>query len=315
MIDITTIGEVLVDMTLSGQAENGANLFAAYPGGAPANVAVAASRLGATTAFLGKVGSDVFGLQLRRVLQDNGVDVTGLITASTPTTMALVTLGSHGKSTYTFLRGADNDLRPEEVNESMLDRTRILHFGSVSLTAGASRPATIFAAHYAHHHGILVTFDPNYRKALWPSERDAAEWMNLPLPLVDILKLSQEDLRLMTGTSDPEEGCRMLAERGLPLVIITLGPEGACFRYQGRFGVCPGVACSEADTNGAGDSFFGAVLSRLARRGAQILDGLAYEELREIISFANRCASLTCSRAGAIPAMPTAEEMNALYPG
>lgn len=308
MIDITTIGEILIDLTLSGQNAEGVGLFAAYPGGAPANVAVAAARLGASTAFLGKVGNDVFGERLREALQDNGVDVSGVSVAPVPTTMAVVTLSSSGESTYSFLRGADNHLTPEEVDEAMLDRTRILHFGLVSLTAGASRPATIFAARYAHHHGVLVTYAPNYRSALWPTERDAAEWLKIPLPLVDVIKLSRKDLTLAAGTADPEEGSRTLAGLGVPLVIITLGADGAFYRWRDKTGLVPGVPCNAADVNGAGDSFFGAVLSRLARRGEKPLAGLECGELEDILSFGNRCASITCGRPGAIPAMPTLDE-------
>lgn len=308
MIDITTIGEVLMDLTLSGTNEEGVGVFAAYPGGAPANVAVAAARLGSSTAFLGKVGDDAFGVRLREVLRDNEVDVSGMLTAPTPTTMAVVTLDRWGKS-YSFLRGADNDLTPQEVDEHKLDQTRILHFGSVSLTAGYSRPATIFAARYAHHHGILVSYAPNYRPSLWPSEADAAEWLTIPLPLVDIIKLAREDLRLISGTDDPDEGSRVLEERGIRLVLVTLGAQGSFYRWKGRTGAVPGVPTQVADTNGAGDSFFGAVLSRLAARGKDPMEGLEAGELEDILAFANRCASFTCGRPGAIPAMPMLEEV------
>ncbi len=151
--------------------------------------------------------------------------------------------------------------------------SKILHFGSVSLTPGIARNATIFAARTAHKSGRLVSYDPNYRPALWASEGDAVEWMRIPLPLVDIIKLSEEELPLLTGVSDPAAGVQV------------------------------------ADTNGAGDTFFGAVLSRLSRRDGPPLEGLERVELEEILAFANRAAALTCSRSGAIPAMPALEEV------
>lgn len=133
--------------------------------------------------------------------------------------------------------------------------------------------------------------------------------MRTPLPLVDVLKLSDEELPLLTGTDDPAEGSRRLAEQGISLVLLTLGAGGALYRWQGRTGQVPGVATTVADTNGAGDTFLGAVLSRLVRRGEKPLEGLTAPELEEILAFANRAASKTCSRSGAIPAMPTLAEL------
>lgn len=308
-MDITAIGEILIDLTQTGTSAQGVPLFAANPGGAPANVAVAAARLGSKTAFIGKVGRDGFGSYLRRVLEENGVDSTGLRGSDSPTTMAIVSVDATGERDFRFVRGADCELAPEEVDETAAGTSKILHFGSVSLTQGIARSATVFAARTAHRAGRLVSYDPNYRAALWNSEADALEWMKLPLPLVDIIKLSEEELPMLTGTADPAEGSRRLAEKGISLVLITLGGAGAFCRWQGQTFVVPGVAVKVADTNGAGDTFFGAVLGRLCGRGEQPLRGLARAELEEIVSYANRAAALTCSRSGAIPAMPTKTEL------
>ncbi|MCI9120335.1 MAG: carbohydrate kinase [Oscillibacter sp.] len=308
-MDITTIGEILIDLTQTDTSANGVPLFAANPGGAPANVAVAAARLGAQTAFLGKVGGDGFGAYLRRVLKENGVDAAGLRTSSLPTTMAIVAVDQTGERDFRFVRGADRELSPEEVDEDAVLRSKILHFGSVSLTAGRARNATIFAARTAHRGGILVSYDPNYRAALWRNPAEAAEWMTIPLPLVDIIKLSEEELPLLTGVTDLEEGARLLEERGVALVLVTLGGDGCFCRWQGKAWHQPGIPVQIADTNGAGDTFFGAVLSRLCQRGANPLKDLTPAELKDILAFANRAAAFTCSRSGAIPAMPTLEEL------
>lgn len=284
-------------------------MLAANPGGAPANVAVAAVRLGAQTAFCGKVGRDGFGSYLSQVLQENGVNVSGLHTSKTPTTMAVVTLSQEGERSFRFVRGADVELCPEEIDIRSLANTKVLHFGSVSLTAGAARSATIFAARQARQQGVLVSYDPNYRASLWESEEDAVEWMRNPLPLVDLIKLSEEELPLLTGTADPEAASRYLEELGIQLVLITMGEKGAFYRWQGKTGVVPGVATSVADTNGAGDTFLGAALSRLTARGDRPLENLTAEELEKVLAFANRAASITCSRSGAIPAMPTLDEL------
>ena len=149
MADITAIGEVLIDLTQFGVNEAQVPLFAANPGGAPANVAVAASRLGVPTAFIGKVGEDSFGAYLRQVLTDNGVDVSRMCTSSNPTTMAIVAVDSAGERSFQFVRGADCALMPEEVDETLIEDSKILHFGSVSLTRGIARSATIHAARAA----------------------------------------------------------------------------------------------------------------------------------------------------------------------
>jgi len=270
---------------------------------------VAASRLGARTAFLGKVGSDGFGAYLRQVLDDNGVDRRGLRTGENHTTMAVVSVDKNGERSFRFVRGADRELAPEAVNEDEVLKSKILHFGSVSLTAGLSRNATIFAARTAHRNGRIVSYDPNYRPALWNSEAEASEWMTIPLPLVDIIKLAEEELPLVSGTADLEEGSRLLEERGVSLVMVTLGSQGVFCRWKGETWHQPGVPVKVADTNGAGDTFLGAVLSRLSRREAGPLEGLTRAELEDILAFANRAAAFTCSRSGAIPAMPTLTEL------
>lgn len=309
MMDITAIGEVLIDLTQTGVNEQKVPLFAANPGGAPANVAVAAARLGANTAFIGKVGQDGFGAYLTRVLTENRVDVSGLRTDDAATTMAVVAVSDTGERSFRFLRGADCNLKPEEVDTGLITGSKVLHFGSVSLTAGPAREATLFAAQSAREAGVLVSYDPNYRDALWNSQEEAVEWMKKPLPLVDVLKLSDEELPLITGTDNPEEGTRRLEAEGIRLILVTLGDKGAFYRWQGKTGLVPGVATTVADTNGAGDTFLGAVLSRLVSRGEKPLEGLTTPELEAILAFANRAASKTCSRSGAIPAMPTMAEL------
>lgn len=309
MKDITAIGEILIDLTQTGVSETGVPLFAANPGGAPANVAVSASRLGASTAFIGKTGDDGFGAYLRSVLEKDHVDCSGLRTGEQATTMAIVSVDSTGERSFRFVRGADCQLPPQEVDESVIRDSKFLHFGSVSLSGGAARNGTIFAARSARQAGILVSYDPNYRPALWRDESEAIEWMRIPLPLVDIIKLSEEELPLLTGSDSLEEGSRLLTEQGISLVFVTLGGAGSFCRWQNECFTVPGVSVKVADTNGAGDTFLGAVLSRLCLRGEKPLEGLTRAELENILTFANRAASLTCSRSGAIPAMPALAEL------
>ena len=307
MTDITAVGEILIDLTQTGFNAAGIPAFSANPGGAPANCAVSAARLGASAAFVGKVGCDGFGRYLKSVLEQNNVNTSGLVEdPSAPTTLAVVSVDGSGERSFTFYRDNSADVRLSE-DELNIPDTKILHFGSVSLTAEPSRSATIAAAKLAKAAGALVSYDPNYRANLWDSEENAITQMKAPLPLADILKVSDEELLLLTGTSDLEDGSRILAENGISLVLVTLGGDGAFFRFGSETGKVPGFKVKVADTNGAGDTFFGAVLSRLAARDG--LAGLTAEELTDIVRFANKAASITTSRPGAIPAMPSADEI------
>ncbi len=306
-MDIITIGEILIDLTQTGREENIGH-FAAYPGGAPANVAVAAARLGAKAGFIGKVGRDGFGETLRKTLVDNGVDASHLaVDADHPTTLAVVSVNEAGDRSFSFYRGADGQLSAEEIPDDVLQAARIVYFGSVSLTEEISRHAVLDAAKRAKALGRVIAYDPNYRESLWESEEAAAEQMRKLLPLTDILKVSEEEFRLLAGTEDLEIGSRRLSLLGISLVLVTLGEKGAFYRFGDKTGSVAGVPCVVGDTNGAGDSFFGAVLSRLCHED---LAEISISSLEAILRFANRAASLTTSRRGAIPAMPFLKEVS-----
>lgn len=308
-MDILTIGEVLIDLTQTGRDEKGIPQFAANPGGAPANLAVAASRLGAKTAFIGKVGADGFGRYLSDVLTQNGVDASGVaVDRQHPTTMAVVSVDASGERDFSFYRGANADvmLSEEDIPDAALEGAKVVHFGSVSLTADPSRSATLDAVRRAKAMGKTITYDPNYRANLWPDQDTAVAQMKAPLDLVDILKVSDEELPLLTGTTDCESGTAQLAAHGIGLIFVTLGPDGVFYRMGEKTGHVAGVPCKVGDTNGAGDTFFGAALSKLCKED---LTALTVEKLEQVLAFANKAASITTSRHGAIPAMPTLEEM------
>ena len=310
MTDITAVGEILIDLTQSGVNELGIPVFAANPGGAPANLAVAAARLGASSAFIGKVGTDSFGTFLRNTLVENGVDVSGMVTdLHSRTTLAVVALDKQGERTFSFYRNpsADVNLSVQEISEDQLKNTKFLHFGSVSLTTDPARSATLYAAETAKKHGALISYDPNYRASLWSDEETAIAMMKQPLPMVDILKVSDEELPLLTGTEDLEEGSAILAAYGIRLVLVTLGANGAYYRLGEKTGRVPGVKVKVGDTNGAGDTFFGAALAQLSRY--EKLEDVTEEELKSIVTVSNKAAALTTSRHGAIPAMPSREEV------
>lgn len=312
MWDIVSVGEILIDLTQTGVNEQGVGVYAANPGGGCSNMAVAAARLGARTAFVGKVGRDGFGSQLIQVMERSGVDVSGMVTGDKPTTLAIVSVDPTGERDFTFVRGADCDLAAGEVPFDQILDSKFLHCSSVALSTGASREATLMAIQKAHQNGVLVSYDPNYRPPLWENEEAAFFWMSQPLGCVDILKIAEEELPVLTdGITDPEKGTALLAQKGISLVLLTLGSKGVFYRWKDKTGLVPGVKTKVVDTIGAGDTFLGAALSRLAKRPQGPLEGLEAEELEEILAFANKAASITCSRSGGIPAMPTLAEVTA----
>ena len=312
MKDLVTIGEILIDLTYSGR-DKGVPVYTANPGGAPANVAVAAARLGADAAFIGKVGRDYYGDFLRATLTENGVDISGMpVDNDAPTTLAVVSVSETGERSFSFYRRncADTLLSSEEISTELLGNSRFLHFGSVSLTDDPARTATLFAAQKAKELGAVVTYDPNYRANLWNSEEEAVERMKSVLGFVDILKISDEELPLLTGTDDPVEGTRQLSDTyGISLILLTLGPDGAFYRRGEETGKAEGFKVKVADTNGAGDTFFGSFLSRMIALGIYRPEQLTSEQLYESVRTANLAASLTTSRHGAIPAMPDLKEL------
>ena len=276
---------------------------------------MAAARLGADTGFIGKVGDDSFGRSLAETLRKEGVNTDGLfVSDSVPTTMAIVSVDASGEREFSFYRnpGADTQLTTEEaVSVIENDLPLILHAGSLSMTTSPSREACEEALRFAKERGVIISYDPNYRAALWDTEENAVTMMKKLLPLADILKVSDEEMLMLTGTEDFEEGSLVLSGYGPRLVLVTLGSQGVFVRYGEYAEVVPGFRVKVADTNGAGDTFLGAMLAQIAARGegADLLCGLNAETLRDYLTYANKAASLTCSRHGAIPAMPTAEEM------
>ncbi len=308
-VRITAIGEILVDMTQTQIDGNGIAHFAANPGGAPANVAVAAARLGADAAFVGCIGEDAFGDMLKETLIRQRVNIDGLqVTPLTNTTLAVVTVDPTGERSFSFYRkpGADPRIDAKKAIQAVKG-TGILHFGSVSLTDPTCRDAIVSTVTAAKSDGALITYDPNYRAALWQNEDAAMLQMRAVLPLCDIVKISDEETMLLCGVKDPRAAARKLMEMGVKLAVVTLGSEGALWQLGDLEGQAPGFKVKVADTNGAGDTFFGSLLSRIALHGG--LDGLTADDLNAYVRFANKAASLTTSRPGAIPAMPTLKEV------
>ncbi len=279
-VGVTALGELLVDFTDAGESADGRRLFERNPGGAPANVAVGAARLGVSAAFIGKVGDDVNGRYLRDVLVREGVDCTGLVVdPACATTLTFVELSLDGERSFSFARkpGADTQLTAAEVASpavaGLIARSRVLHVGTLSLTDEPARTATYAALACARDAGCFVSFDPNYRADLWESEQAAREAVASVLPCAQLVKLSDAECALACGVSDPERAAAALVASGVPLVAVTLGARGAyvCCAEGGCF-VDAVPDADVVDTTGAGDAFWAGFLAAFIASGRELAD-------------------------------------------
>ena len=311
LYDITTFGEILIDFTWQGVNESGQTLFAQIPGGAPANVAVAAGKLGAHTAFIGKAGKDMHGEFLKSVLEKEKVETAGmLLDENYFTTLAFVNVSGDGERSFSFARkpGADTRIEKEEVNVDILDNTKVFHVGSLSLTHQPARDTTLYAIRRAKEKGSIISYDPNYRASLWKDEKTAKSQMRSLIPYVDIMKISDEETELLTGKVSPEEAAETLFQKGVQIAIVTLGSEGAYLYCREGGAQIPGFVSKVMDTNGAGDSFWGGFLYCISKADKS-LEQFTMDELKEYVRFGNAVASLCVEKKGAIPAMPTLAEV------
>ena len=232
MYDAVAIGELLIDFMVERQLDDGYPVMAARPGGAPANFLAALSKFGRKTGMISKVGDDALGRRLVATAEEVGIDTRGIVVSGDVfTTLAFVTRDRQGEREFSFARkpGADTTLSASEVDFSLIDETRVLHFGTVGMTDEPSRTAHRDAVVYASEKGKLITFDPNLRRPLWRSLDDAREQMLWGFDYADVVKVSDSEIAFLFGCS-VEEGARILLERhGVSLVFVTLGKDGCYF--------------------------------------------------------------------------------------
>ncbi len=320
-MDIVTLGEVLIDMF---PAEIGRRLaevtaFRPSPGGAPANVAVAARRLGAQTAFVGKVGDDAFGEMLIDTLRGEGVETRGMrVDPDARTTMAIIAMPDPHHGEFVFYRnpGADMLLRPDELDEALLQETSALHIGSISLSTEPSRSATHRAVELARAAGALISFDVNYRPSLWPQPETAVDLITAMLPQVHLVKVNEDELVLLTGTDDPVAGSQSILAHGPTACLVTQGAKGSFMRVGDEMAFVPAFAVETVDAIGCGDAFMSGVLVCLVSHDSpadmpgQVVtdwpDRLNWSALRRSLRYGSAVGALTARKQGVIPALPTA---------
>lgn len=309
--DVTALGELLIDFTENGVSGQGNPLFEANPGGAPCNVLAMLTKLGHKTAFIGKVGYDFFGTQLKEALDEVGICSDYLCRDNeVHTTLAMVHTFPGGDRDFSFYRnpGADMMLTKDEIPEDLLRNSRIFHFGTLSMTHEGVREATKKAIAIAKEAGVLLSFDPNLRFPLWRSEEEAREQVLYGLGYCNLLKISDNEIQWLTGEEDYTKGVEWIKERyDISLILVSMGKEGSRAYYQGKMvDVAPILRENTIETTGAGDTFCGCVLHYLLEHD---IKSLTEDNLREMLRFANCAASLITTRKGALRVMPSKEEV------
>lgn len=311
IFDVAALGELLIDFTESGTSQQGNPVLEANPGGAPCNVLAMLNKLGHRTGFIGKVGDDMFGVQLEKALQEVGIDTQGLVRdEKIHTTLAFVHTLEGGDRDFSFYRnpGADMMLTETEVNMDMLENCRIFHFGSLSMTDEGCRNATKKAIKIAKEQGAIISFDPNLREPLWGSLDAARDQIAYGMSQCDILKISDNEIQWFTGEQDYDKGVAYLQSHyPIRLILVSLGKEGSRAYMNGRcVQIDPFLQEHTIETTGAGDTFCGCVLHYVLEKG---LREYSDEELKEMLTFANAAASLITTKKGALRVMPGKEEI------
>ena len=309
--DVVTLGELLIDFTDNGMSAQGNTMFEANPGGAPCNVLAMLNKLGHPTAFIGKVGKDIFGLKLKSVLEEVGIDTSNLIVdEDARTTLAFVQTFEDGDRDFSFYRnpGADMLLTADEVDGELVKSARLFHFGTLSMTHEGVREATKKAIRIAKENGAIVSFDPNLRPPLWKSLDDAKEQAAYGFTQCDVLKISDNEIQWFTGEEDYDKGIEKLRqEYDIPLILLSMGRDGSRAYYKDLRVEMPSFIQKETiETTGAGDTFGGCCLHYVLEYG---LDGLNEERLKEMLIFANAAASIITTRKGALRVMPEPDEV------
>jgi len=312
-MDIVCLGEVLIDMfaTEMGKKMTEVESFTPKPGGAPANVAVAARRLGAETAFIGKVGDDLFGYHLENVLQNEGVQTHGMrFDQYARTTMAFIAKPDENTAEFVFYRnpGADTQLKTEELDLELIRSTKCLHFGSLSLNEEPSRSATLHAIEVARSENALISFDVNYRPSLWENHMQAYDTVMSVVPHANLLKVNETELELLTGSEQLETAPEKLLDLGPELIIVTLGSKGSYFRIKEGGNFIDAFKVNTVDAVGCGDAFIAGLLTQLLK-SQNWREYLTIDQMQSVLKYANAVGAITALTLGVIPALPYANQV------
>lgn len=314
---VGVLGEVLTDLVRLGDGGEAGSLgrLEAFPGGAPANVAVGLARLGSRVRFIGKIARDGFGHALRDVLTASGVDVSGVTVDQNPgvvTGLSVVTLDGDGERSFELYRqeAADGRLSPEDLQAQWFDDLTWFHTGTVSLAREPSASATWEGRRRALQAGCLRSVDLNLRPAIWQTETRLRQAAEASVRTADVIKCSEEEARFVLR--EPRAALRDLAAAlltwGPALAVVTAGVHGTAMASQAAVRLVEAVHPPQVrDTTGAGDAFMAGLLHRLAARVTTRtrLSALDAETLYEMGRFAGAVASWSLASYGAMTALAT----------
>ncbi len=305
MPKVVCLGEAIIDMFAepAGVSLKEALRFIPAPGGAPANVAVALSRLGVDVGFIGRVGDDPFGLMLVELLKNEGVDTTHFrqVTGS-PTTMALVASPTTGEQEFTIYRTADSKLRFEDLDRSYIASAEVFLYGSVTLT-GEGKEAALQGSNWANQAHSVVAYDANLRPSLWPGLEAAREGILEGVRGATVCKLNEVELELLAGTRDLKAGSQWILDQGPRLCLVTLGAEGAYFSNGRAEGYVPAFSVEEVDSTGCGDAFFAGLILGILE-SSLLPEDMEEPTLRGLVRLANAAGGITATRQGGMTALP-----------
>lgn len=311
--DVCALGELLIDFTENGISQQGNPIMEANPGGAPCNVLAMLNKLGYKTAFIGKVGKDIFGRQLKNLVSEIGINITGLAEDKVVnTTLAFVHTLEGGDREFSFYRnpGADMMLNESDVKPEIIENSRIFHYGSLSMTNAVCEAATKKAIDIAEKAGCILSFDPNLRENLWDSLDTAMEKIEYGLNHCNILKISDNEIQWLTGEMDFDKAIASLRDRyNIPLILLSLGKNGSRAYSKTGYAFAPITPAETIETTGAGDTFCGCILSKILEYG---MKDFSDDELKEMLVFANTAAAIVTARKGALKVMPEREEIEKL---
>lgn len=311
--DVCALGELLIDFTENGISQQGNPIMEANPGGAPCNVLAMLNKLGYKTAFIGKVGKDIFGRQLKNLVSEIGINITGLAEDKVVnTTLAFVHTLEGGDREFSFYRnpGADMMLNESDVKPEIIENSRIFHYGSLSMTNAVCEAATKKAIDIAEKAGCILSFDPNLRENLWDSLDTAMEKIEYGLKHCNVLKISDNEIQWLTGEMDFDKAIASLRDRyNIPLILLSLGKNGSRAYSKTGYAFAPITPAETIETTGAGDTFCGCILSKVLEYG---MKDFSDDELKEMLVFANTAAAIVTTRKGALKVMPEREEIEKL---
>lgn len=310
--DVIALGELLIDFTENGTSAQGNPVMEANPGGAPCNVLAMLTKLGHKTAFIGKVGDDMFGTQLEEALKEVGISTDYLMKdKEVHTTLAFVHTFPDGDRDFSFYRkpGADMMLSADEVPTDAIEASRIFHFGTLSMTDEVCEKATKKAVDVAENSGKIITFDPNIREPLWKSLDEARVAVEYGISKCDVLKISDNEISWLMDTEDYDEGVKKIFEANpkVKLILVSLGRDGSrAYTREKSATKAPFLQENTIETTGAGDTFTACILHYILDNG---LKDYTEAELVDMLTFANAAASLITTRKGALRVMPDIKEI------